>query len=71
MNDNTEKTQTIWVEEKKEKNFLSTLWNTFKWILIFLIAFIAILLFLGWVTTGSFGGSLDKVDPNNVRNLVL
>jgi hypothetical protein len=71
MNDNTEKTQTIWVEEKNEKNFISTMWNTFKWVLFCLIVFLAVLLFLGWVTTGSFSGNKENIDPNNVKNLVL
>jgi hypothetical protein len=63
MNENSEKTN-IWVKEEKETNFLSLLWSTIKWILLFIVALFILLTLFGWISTGNFTGNMNVIDGN-------
>ena len=63
MNENGEKTN-IWVKEEKETNFLSLLWSTIKWILLFIVALFILLTLFSWISTGNFTGNMNVIDGN-------
>lgn len=70
MQDNTDKKQTIWVEENDGSNFMRLLWNSLKWLALFLITATVLLSFFGWITTSSYSGPLNNIDEN-AKSLTL